>query len=59
MLWKSLNLLWKRNIAYNMESDEPNDAEHVDALLQKVDDVLDTIQPIYKSEKFDSLKQVI
>ena len=42
-----------------MESDEPNQTENGDTLLKKVDDVLETIQPIYKSEKFDSLKQVI
>jgi hypothetical protein len=29
-----------------------------DALLEKVDAVLDCVQPVYKSENFDSLKQV-
>jgi hypothetical protein len=29
-----------------------------DALLEKVEAVLDCIQPVYKSENFDSLKQV-
>jgi hypothetical protein len=29
-----------------------------DALLEKVEAVLDCVQPVYKSENFDSLKQV-
>ena len=29
-----------------------------DALLEKVDAVLDCVQPVYKDENFDSLKQV-
>ena len=34
------------------------DGQENDALLEKVDAVLDCIQPVYKDEKFDSLKQV-
>ena len=41
-----------------MEDDEEKNHENGDSLLSKVDAVLDTIQPVYKNENFDSLKQV-